>query len=130
MKIVFTLITAIAILIAPATTAQDAEKGKRIFARCKACHTIKQGAPNRMGPNLHGVFGRPIASKEDFKYSDALSKIDGVWDNENLNQWLMSPRVFAKGTKMSFPGLRREDQRADVIAWLKENSNQTKSEPN
>lgn len=133
MKIVFSAIVSITVLLVPATKAQDAANGQRIFARCKACHTIEKGGPNRVGPNLYGVFGRKIASHEGFRYSEALSSIDGIWDEENLNQWLMSPRIFARGTRMTFAGLRREEERADLIAWLKANSDteatETASQP-
>lgn len=100
-------------------TAQDATKGERLFRRCVACHTIDDGGPNRIGPNLYGIYGADIAAKGDFRYSKALSDIDGVWTEENLNAFLLSPRAFALGTKMAYAGLRKEEDRADLIAWLK-----------
>ncbi|WP_353476476.1 cytochrome c family protein (plasmid) [Salipiger sp. H15] len=99
----------------------DAAKGEKIFRKCQACHMVGEGAENRVGPVLTGVVGRPIASVEGFDYSDglkALAAADGTWTPEELASFLEKPKDFAKGTKMSFPGLRKEDERADVIAYL------------
>lgn len=101
------------------TTAQDVTKGERLFRRCVACHTADEGGPNRIGPNLYGVYGTDIAAKNDFRYSKALSAIDGVWNEDNLNAFLLSPRTFARGTKMAYAGLRKTEDRANLIAWLK-----------
>ncbi|NDV52711.1 MULTISPECIES: cytochrome c family protein [unclassified Salipiger] len=99
----------------------DAAKGEKVFRKCQACHMVGEGAENRVGPVLTGIVGREIASVEDFDYSDALKELaaaDGTWTPEELAAFLEKPRDFAKGTKMSFPGLRKEDERADVIAYL------------
>ena len=99
----------------------DAAKGEKVFRKCQACHMVGEGAENRVGPVLNGIVGREIASVEDFDYSDALKELaaaDGTWTPEELAAFLEKPRDFAKGTKMSFPGLRKEDERADVIAYL------------
>ncbi len=99
----------------------DAAKGEKVFRKCQACHMVGEGAENRVGPVLTGIVGREIASVEDFDYSDALKELaaaDGIWTPEELAAFLEKPRDFAKGTKMSFPGLRKEDERADVIAYL------------
>jgi cytochrome c len=98
----------------------DAAKGERLFNRCKACHTIEKGGPNKLGPNLHGLFGRQAGSVEGYNYSDALKNAGFVWTPEKLDGWLADPRGFLKGNKMTFAGLRKEDQREDLIAYLKE----------
>lgn len=100
----------------------DAAKGAQIFNRCKACHTIEAGGPNRVGPNLHGVVGRKAASAAGYTYSDALKTKNIVWTEDNLEKWLEKPAAFAPGTKMTFVGLNKADQRDDVIAYLKANS--------
>lgn len=97
----------------------DAAKGEAIFAKCKACHTIDQGAPNGIGPNLYGVAGDAIGEgRGGFAFSDALKAHKGTWDAATLDQWLSGPAKFASGTKMTFAGLEDAKQRADVIAYL------------
>ena len=98
----------------------DAEKGAKVFRKCKACHKVDPDAGNGVGPNLHGVVGRDIAALDGFKYSDALTGKDGAWTFEALNGFLTKPKEWAKGTKMAYPGLRKEADRAAVIAWLNE----------
>lgn len=104
---------------AVATQAQDTTKGERLFRRCAACHTIDENGKDRIGPNLYGIMGQDIAFKEGFRYSKALQAIEGNWTEEALDQFLLSPRTFARGTKMAFAGLRKPQDRADLIAWLK-----------
>ena len=96
----------------------DMDKGAKVFRKCKACHKVEADAGNGVGPNLHGVVGRDIAALDGFKYSKALSGKDGVWDFETLNAFLLKPKDWAKGTKMAFAGLRKEEDRAAIIAWL------------
>ena len=97
----------------------DLDNGRRVFARCRSCHTITEGGPNMTGPNLYGVFGRQAAAQPGFNYSDALKNASLVWDGEQLDQWLENPRTFLKGTKMSFAGIPNATDRRDVIAFLK-----------
>jgi cytochrome c2 len=98
----------------------DAAKGETTSAICKACHAFEAGAPSPIGPNLHDVVGRKIASVEGFNYSPALKAHAGeVWSYENLNHWITNPQAFASGTTMAFPGLPDAQQRADVIAFLR-----------
>ena len=109
---------------APAATAGagDPAKGETFAARCKACHTFEKGGPNRVGPHLFGVVGRPIASVADFTYSDAMKTFaEGgkVWDDATLDAYLADPKGTAPGNKMAFPGVKSEADRANVIAYLK-----------
>ena len=98
----------------------DPAKGETTAAICKACHAFEAGAPSPIGPNLHDVVGRKIASVEGFNYSPALKAHAGeVWSYENLNHWITNPQAFASGTTMAFPGLPDAQQRADVIAFLR-----------
>lgn len=99
--------------------AGDLENGRRVFARCRACHTITEGGPNMTGPNLHGVFGRVAGSKDGFNYSPALREAGFTWDAEHLDHWLENPREFLRGNKMSFAGIRDAEDRRDLIAFLK-----------
>ncbi len=108
----------LAALPAPYNTG-DLENGKRKFAMCRSCHTINQGGPNMTGPNLYGVFGRKAGAVEGFAYSDAVKKAGFVWEAKHLDQWLVDPRGFMPGTKMSFMGLKEAKDRVDVIAYLK-----------
>lgn len=97
----------------------DAAAGEKIFAKCTACHTIDQGGADGIGPNLYGVMGKPIGKHAaGFAYSSALSGHGGDWSWENMNEWLTSPRAFANGTKMSFAGLGKPEDRANVMAFL------------
>ncbi|MFK7881818.1 c-type cytochrome [Roseobacter sp.] len=99
----------------------DAEAGEKVFRKCKACHAVGEGAENKVGPALNGVVGRAIASGEGFGYSDVLVGLGGegkTWTPEELDAFLEKPRNYAKGTKMSFAGLRKEDDRKNVIAYL------------
>ncbi len=95
----------------------DAEKGAKVFGKCKACHKLEKGA-NATGPYLFGVVGRPVATAEGFKYSDALKSLGGNWEPERLNIFLTKPKDYAPGTKMSFAGLKKITDRANLIAYL------------
>ncbi len=95
--------------------------GEKVFKKCKACHQVGDGAKNRVGPILNGIAGHPAGQVEGFKYSGALSDMadDGlVWNADNLRAFLADPRGFMKGTKMSFAGLRKDDDLDAVIAYL------------
>jgi cytochrome c len=100
-------------------SAADYENGRRIFARCRACHTVTEGGPNMTGPNLWGLFGRPAGRHEGYTYSKALKAADFAWDGERLDQWLAQPRAYLPGNKMNFAGVPDDQDRRDVIAWLK-----------
>ncbi len=94
------------------------EAGRRVFAQCRSCHVIQEGAPHRVGPNLHGVFGREIGTSQGFTYSQAVQDADFVWDADHLDHWLQNPQTFLPGNRMAFAGVRDETQRRDLIAYL------------
>ena len=97
----------------------DVAAGEKVFAKCIACHTVNQGGANGIGPNLWAVVGDPIGhGRGGFAFSDALKKVGGNWTFEQLDHWLTSPRTFANGTKMSFAGLSKPEDRANLIAYL------------
>ena len=97
--------------------AADVEKGAKVFGKCKACHKLEQGA-NSTGPYLYGVVGREVDAAEGYGYSGKLKEAADVWTPENLNHFLENPKGFAPGTAMSFAGLRKIEDRANVIAYL------------
>ncbi len=104
-------------IVAMASAADPAD-GERLFRQCAACHVADQSGANRVGPGLWGVFGADIASHEGFNYSDALQGLEGEWTAEKLNAYLENPRAYAPGNRMAFAGLRSEEDRAAVIAYL------------
>ncbi|WP_425101157.1 c-type cytochrome [Tropicibacter sp. S64] len=99
----------------------DPDAGEKVFRKCKACHAIGEGAENKVGPELNGIVGRQVGHEPDFSYSDAMKAkgADGtVWDAESLMAFLEKPKDYVPGTKMAFAGLRKEEERADVVAYL------------
>ena len=100
----------------------DVASGEKIFKKCAACHSIKQGGKNKIGPALYNVVGRAVADVEDYKYSKALAGYGKEWTFEELNGFLIKPAKWVKGTKMAYAGLRKEKDRASVIKYLNQNS--------
>ena len=96
--------------------------GEKIFKKCAACHSIIKGGANKIGPALYNVVGRKVGSVDDYKYSKALTEYKKDWTFEELNGYLIKPAKWIKGTKMAFAGLRREQDRASVIKYLNQNS--------
>ena len=97
----------------------DLANGRRQFAKCRSCHVIDKGGDNRVGPALHGVFGRTAGTAAGFAYSPALKGAGFVWDGGKLDQWLADPKGFLPGNRMTFVGLKQEKDRRDVIAYIK-----------
>ncbi len=123
---------------APATVAENAltmlasaatDKGAKIFKKCKACHTTKNGGKNAVGPNLWNVVGRAKASGAGFAYSGALKDKGGDWSFADLDAFLTKPKAFVKGTKMSFAGLKKAGDRAAVLVYLRSLSDSPKPLP-
>jgi cytochrome c len=106
--------------IGPALAKADAKKGEEIAHVCLTCHTFAKGEPNKIGPNLFNVVGGPIAEdRGGYDFSDALKQHDKEkWTPDLLNKWLNGPQDFASGTKMSFPGMPKVQDRADVVKYL------------
>ncbi len=104
--------------IATLLASADPAKGEKVFAKCSSCHSINSGGANGIGPNLYGVLGKPHASVAGFAYSDALKGKSGPWTFEEMNKWLTSPKAYADGTKMSFAGLGKAEDRANLMAWM------------
>ncbi len=97
----------------------DAAKGERVFAQCKACHTVEKGGRNGIGPNLFGIFGSKAGVVEGFNFSDALKASGIVWDDKTMAEFLKDPKGRIPGNKMVFAGIRRADQLDDLLAYLK-----------
>ena len=98
------------------------DHGKKIFKKCAACHSINQGGKNKIGPALYSIVGRTVGSISDYKYSKALISYGKEWTFEELNGFLLKPSSWIKGNKMGFAGLKKEEDRASVILYLNENS--------
>ena len=99
-----------------------AAMGEQVFKRCVACHTISKDGPNGIGPNLHGVVGRAVASHADFSYSSALKAKGGQWDAAHLDHFLESPMKYAPGTRMAFAGVIDAADRKALILYLESQS--------
>ena len=100
----------------------DLAVGEKVFKKCAACHSIVKGGKNNIGPALYNVVGRKVGIVSDYKYSKALSGYGKEWTFEELNGYLTKPAKWIKGGKMSFAGLRKEKDRASVILYLNQNS--------
>ena len=100
----------------------DIATGEKVFKKCAACHSIVKGGKNNIGPALYNVVGRDVGVVGDYKYSKALAAYGKAWTFEELNGYLLKPAKWIKGTKMAFAGLRKEKDRASVILYLNENS--------
>ena len=100
----------------------DLAHGEKVFKKCSACHVVEKGGENKIGPALYGVLGRKVAAIESYKYSSAMAAYDKEWTFEEMNGYLRKPQAHIKGTKMAFAGLRKDKDRASVILYLNQNS--------
>lgn len=126
MKRALPTVLALAVLAAAPGHAEelgDLDRGAQVFAQCSGCHEVGQGASHRIGPHLNGLFGRRAAAFDDYRYSNSLERAgnDGlIWDLDTLDAYLENPRILVSGTRMSFRGLRDQQDRDDVLAYLRQ----------
>lgn len=104
--------------IASLLASADPAKGEKLFKKCAACHTYEKGGKNKVGPNLWNVVGGERASAGGYSYSSTMKEKGGKWSYADLNHFLYKPRAFVKGTKMTFPGFKKAQDRADVVRFL------------
>jgi cytochrome c len=117
-RLVFPGLLAISALVPGAASAADPVAGEKQFkAKCAVCHTVESGK-NKIGPSLFGIVGRKSSSIEGFKYSEANKAANLTWDEPTLDKYLTDPKALVKGTIMTFPGIKNDTERADVIAYL------------
>ena len=102
--------------------AANMKRGQLLYMVCKACHDVEAGLPHKVGPNLHGMFGRKAGTAEGFKYTDAMAKSGLVWTPETMDEWLRQPGALVPGNGMAFAGIANDADRASLIAWLLANS--------
>ena len=107
----------------------DITNGEKQFKKCKSCHSIKQGGGNKIGPKLWNVMFRPVGAITDYKYSKALSSYGKEWSWEEMNGFLIKPATWIKGNKMGFAGIKDEKDRASIILYLNQNSDNPKELP-
>lgn len=120
---VFAAASALMLTAGPALAEGDAAAGEKLFVKCKTCHTLEAGK-NKVGPSLAGLMGRPAASVADFNYSDAMKASGLTWDEANLDAYLADPKGKVPGNKMVFPGMKKPEDRANLIAYLKQAAGQ------
>ena len=108
--------------VTPLLASADPAAGEKAAKRCTTCHTFNDGGANRIGPNLWGVVGNDKGSADGYKYSDAIGEAGGAWSYDDLNAFLANPKGFIKGTKMGFAGVKSVQDRAAIIAYMRQQS--------
>lgn len=122
MRKLLSIVSLCLLAASPASAEGDAEKGAIVFKKCMACHAVGEGAKNKVGPELNGIVGRKVAGVEGFNYSPAFkakAEEGWSWDETHLTEYLANPKAYIKGTKMAFVGLKKPEDVADIIAYLK-----------
>ena len=115
--------------IAALLAAADPARGQVVAKKCAACHSFEQGGPNKVGPNLWDIVGRQPGVHEGYAFSDAIKGLGKPWGYDELDAYLTAPKAYAPGTKMTFPGLRKPEDRADAVAYLRTLSGDPKPLP-
>jgi cytochrome c len=108
----------LALALPTVASAQDKEAGKKVFAKCTACHSIGPGAKNKVGPELNGLMGRKAGSVEGFTYSEAMKSSGITWDDTAFHEYIADPKKKVPGNKMLFPGIKDEVERDDLAAYI------------
>ncbi len=116
----FILAALATVAFVPSASAQDAAAGEKVFNQCKVCHQVGETAKNAVGPKLNGLFGRKAGQIEGFAYSDANKKSGVTWDEPTFQKYIRDPKAMIPGTKMIFPGLKKDKDVDDVVAYLKQ----------
>lgn len=113
-------VAVLVLMTAAPAFAADPVQGRRQFAPCSACHTVDAGGPDKIGPNLHGLFGRTAGTKPGYSYSNAMKKAGFAWDEDKIAAYITKPQAMVPGNKMSFPGVAAPEARDNIVAYLKE----------